>query len=142
MVADAVAASLRRERILEAARGSGASVTTLADLRLLDLRVIDSFLPTLNLRYAAASALTGASSGLVAGGGTAVIAGTVGAGAAPGALAVGGALAGDVVATITMAARVVTHYAGYYGYDAREETEKAVLLAVIGVGLEIGRAHV
>ena len=53
----------------------------------------------------------------------------------PGGLAVGGALAGDVVATIALAARVVTHYAGYYGYDTREEDEKAVLLAVIGVGV-------
>jgi hypothetical protein len=39
------------------------------------------------------------------------------------------------VATLALAARVVTHYAGYYGYDTREETEKAVLLAVIGVGI-------
>lgn len=30
---------------------------------------------------------------------------------------------------------MVTHYAGYYGYDAREEEEKAVILAVIGVGV-------
>lgn len=29
----------------------------------------------------------------------------------------------------------MTHYAGYYGYDTREEGEKAVLLAVIGVGV-------
>lgn len=134
-VADAVAASLQRERILEAARDAGADVHTLADLRLLDLRVIDDILPSLNLRYAIASALTGASSGLVAGGGTAAIAGSGGVAAAPGALAVGGALAGDVVATIALAARVVTHYAGYYGYDTRDETEKAVLLAVIGVGI-------
>ncbi len=50
-------------------------------------------------------------------------------------MAVTGALAADVVATIALAARVVTHYAGYYGYDARQEEEKAVLLAVIGVGV-------
>nr|WP_249420521.1 EcsC family protein [Rhabdothermincola salaria] len=61
--------------------------------------------------------------------------GTGGVAAAPGGLAVGGALAADVVATIALAARVVTHYAGYYGYDAREEEEKAVILAVIGVGV-------
>lgn len=134
-LADAVAASLQRDRILQAARDAGADVNTLADLRQLDLQVIDHILPGLNLRYAAASALTGASSGFIAGGGTAVVAGTVGVAAAPGAFAVGGALAGDVVATIGLAARVVTHYAGYYGYDTRDETEKAVLLAVIGVGL-------
>jgi hypothetical protein len=45
---------------------------------------------------------------------------------------VGGVLATDVIATTGLAARVVTHYAGYYGYDTREE-EKAVLLAVIGL---------
>ena len=54
---------------------------------------------------------------------------------APGGLAVGGALAGDVVATMSLAARVATHYAGYYGYDTRKEEEKAVLLAVMGVGV-------
>jgi len=107
----------------------------LSDLRTLDLRIIDSILPSLDLRYAITSAATGAGSGFVAGGGTAAIVGTGGVAAATGKLAVGGALAGDVVATIALAARVVTHYAGYYGYDTREEGEKAVLLAVIGVGV-------
>lgn len=134
-LADAVATSLRRELILKAARDAGAAVQNLPDLRTLDLRIIDTILPSLNLRYAAASAATGATSGFVAGGGTAAIAGTAGAAAAPGALAVGGALAADVIATLALAARVVTHYAGYYGYDTREESEKAVLLAVIGVGI-------
>lgn len=132
---DAVAASLRRDRILDAARDAGADVEELADLRQLDLEVIDAIRPRLNVRYAVASAATGAGSGFVAGGGTAAIAGTAGVAAAPGGLAVGGALAGDVVATIALASRVVAHYAGYYGYDAREEEERAVLLAVIGVGV-------
>lgn len=132
---DAVAASLRRDRILEAARSTGSSVHELSDLRTLDLEVIDRICPRLNIRYAAASAATGAGSGFVAGGGTAAIVGTGGVAAAPGGLAVGGALAADVVATIALAARVVAHYAGYYGYDAREEDEKAVLLAIIGVGV-------
>ncbi len=132
---DAVAVSLRRDRILRAARRAGGSVDELSDLRTLDLRVIDDIRPSLNLRYAATSAATGAGSGFVAGGGTAAILGTGGVAAAPGGLAVGGALAGDVVATIALAARVVTHYAGYSGYDTREEDEKAVLLAVIGVGV-------
>lgn len=132
---DAVAASLRRERILQAAREAGAAVAELGDLRSLDLKVIDEILPSLDLRYAATSEATGAGSGFVAGGGTAAIVGTGGVAAAPGGLAVGGALAGDVVATIALAARVVTHYAGYYGYDTRDEEEKAVLLAVIGVGV-------
>lgn len=132
---DAVAASLRRERILQAARRAGDHVEELSDLHNLDLEVIDEICPSLNIRYAAASAATGAGSGFVAGGGTAAILGTGGVAAAPGGLAVAGALAGDVVATIALAARVVTHYAGYHGYDAREEAEKAVLLAVIGVGV-------
>ena len=132
---DAVAASLQRDRILQAARDAGGVVDELSDLRTLDLRIIDAILPSLNLRYALTSAATGAGSGFVAGGGTAAIVGTAGVAAAPGGLAVGGALAGDVVATLALAARVVTHYAGYYGYDTREEGEKAVLLAVIGVGV-------
>lgn len=132
---DAVVASLQRERILEAVRRAGAPVESLADLHGLDLQVIDEVCPRLNLRYASLSAATGAGSGFVAGGGTAAIAGTLGTAAAPGALAVTAALAGDVIATIGLAARVVAHYAGYYGYDARNEEEKAVILAVIGVGV-------
>lgn len=132
---DAVASSLRRDRILEAARNAGSPVHELSDLRKLDLQVIDEICPPLNIRYAAASAATGAGSGFVAGGGTAAVVGSGGVAAAPGVLAVGSALAADVVATIGLAARVVTHYAGYYGYDARKEEEKAVLLAVIGVGM-------
>lgn len=134
-LADAVTASLRRDRILEAARRAGSPVHELQDLRTLDLQVVDEICPRLNIRYAAASAATGAGSGLVAGGGTAAIVGTGGVAAAPGGLAVGGAIAADVVATIALAARVVAHYAGCCGYDAREEDERAVLLAVIGVGL-------
>ena len=132
---DAVNASLRRDRILQAAQREDGSVEELSDLRRLDLCVIDEIRPSLNLRYAAASATTGAGSGLVAGGGSAAIMGTAGVAAAPGGLAVAGALGADVVATIALASRVVTHYAGYYGYDTREEEEKAVLLAVIGVGV-------
>jgi hypothetical protein len=110
-------------------------VLELSDLQDLDLQVLDGVCPSLNQRYAAASAATGAGAGFVAGGGTAAIAGTGGVAAAPGALAIGGALAADVVATIALAARVVSHYAGYYGYDARTEEEKAVILAIIGVGV-------
>ncbi len=134
-VTDAVAASLRRDRILQAARRAGAPVEALSDLRQLDLQLIDGICPSLNIRYATGSAATGAASGFVAGGGSAAIMGTGGVAAAPGGLAIGTALAADVVATIALAARVVTHYAGYYGYDAREEEEKAVILAVIGVGV-------
>lgn len=81
---DAVAASLRRDRILEAARRAGGSVEELSDLRNLDLRAIDEIRPSLNLRYAVTSAATGAGSGFVAGGGTAAILGTGGVAAAPG----------------------------------------------------------
>ncbi|MFZ4433516.1 MAG: EcsC family protein [Microthrixaceae bacterium] len=132
---DAVAASLRRERILDAARSEGASVDELADLHQLDLEVLDRIRPSLSIRYAMLSAATGAGSGFVAGGGSAGIVATSGVAAAPGGLAVGAALAADVVATIALAARVVAHYAGYYGYDARNEEEKAVILTVIGVGV-------
>jgi len=134
-VTDAVTASLRRARIIDAVRASGHPVSDLADLQHLDLELLDSVCPSLNLRYAAASAATGAGAGFVAGGGTAAIVGTAGVGAAPGGLAVGSALIGDVVATIALAARVVAHYAGYYGFDARTEEEKAVILAIIGVGV-------
>ena len=134
-IADAAAASLQRERILEAVRKTGNPAEELADLRSIDLQILDKICPDLNVRYAAASAATGAAAGFVAGGGVAAVAGTGGVAAAPGALVVSAAIAGDVLATLALAARVVTHYAGYYGYDTRKEEEKAVILAVIGVGV-------
>lgn len=132
---DLVAKSIQTERILKAVRDTGVSVNDLSDLRTLDLEILDDVCPSLNTSYAASSATTGAVSGFVAGGGTAGIIGTAGVAAAPGGLAVGSAIVGDVMATIALAARVVAHYAGYYGYDARDEDEKAVLLAVVGVSL-------
>ena len=132
---DAVVASLQRERILEAVRRAGSPVESLSDIRGLDMQVIDEVCPSLNLRYASLSAATGAGSGFVAAGGFAAAVGTAGVAATPGALAVTSALAADVVATIGLAARVVAHYAGYYGHDARNEEERAVILAVISLGV-------
>jgi hypothetical protein len=134
-LADAVAASLQRERILDAVRRAGGDVGALSDLRGLDLRVLDEACPPLKVRYAAASATSGACSGLVAGGGTAAVLGTAGVAAAPSGVAVACALGADVTATLALAARVVAHYGGHYGYDARLDTERAVLLAVIGAGM-------
>ncbi len=45
-ITDAVTASLRRDRILQAARDSGASVEELSDLRDLDLEVLDKICPS------------------------------------------------------------------------------------------------
>lgn len=131
---DLAAASLQRDRILDSARRKGVHVDDLSDLRKLDLQVVDQMCPGLNIRYASASAATGAWSGFIAGGGTAAVFGTAGVAAAPGGLAVGGALTADVIATIGLAVRSAAHYATYFGYDVREEEEKAVLLAVVGVG--------
>ena len=135
---DAVVATLQTERILKRLRADGHEVATLEDLARLDLEAIDRVKPRLNARYAASSAATGAAAGFVAGGGTAAIIGTGGVAAAPGALAITGAMSADVVATLAALGRSTAHYGGYYGFDPRDEAERAVLLGVIGAGTAAG----
>jgi hypothetical protein len=131
---DAVIATLQTDRIVARLREKGHPVDSLDDLASLDLKAIDAVKPKLNNRYAMTSAASGAAAGFVAGGGTMAIAGTGGVAAAPGAFAITGAMSADIVATLGALGRSTAHYGGYYGFDPRDEAERAVLLGVIGVG--------
>jgi hypothetical protein len=140
-VNDAAVSSLDRGSILEKLRHVDPSIESFTDVLRLDLALIDSLVPNLKTRYAAMSASTGAGSGLLAGGGAAVAgagAAAGGVGAAPGAAAVTAALAGDLIATIALSARLVSHHAAYLGFDTRKEEERAVMLGVIGVAAASG----
>ena len=134
----AAMASVRREAVVNAYRKRGHSVTSLEDIRLLELRDVDNVKPRLDLAYVAASTVEGAGAGLaVSGGQLALASGTVigaGAGAAPGAVTVVAAMAADAAAVLLASQRAVAHIAAYYGYDLNRHEERVFALGVLGVG--------
>jgi hypothetical protein len=139
-------ASVRDGAILEAYRKRGHTVDDLDDIRKLDLQVIDDVKPNLGLAYTAGATVEGAVAGFaVSGGELLATAGGVfgvGAGSAPGAATVIGAMAGDAVAVLLGTNRAVAHIAAYYGYDVDKPAERLFALAVLGMGTatEVGKA--
>jgi hypothetical protein len=131
-------ASVRDGAIIEAYRKRGHTVDELDDIRKLDLRVIDRVKPKLGLAYTAGATAEGAVAGLaVSGGELLATAGGVfgvGAGSAPGAATVIGAMAGDAVAVLLGTNRAIAHIAAYYGYDVDKPDERLFALAVLGMG--------
>ncbi|MGY1836191.1 EcsC family protein [Blastococcus sp. SYSU DS0510] len=139
-------ASVRDNAIIEAYRKRGHTVDDLDDIRKLDLQVIDRVKPKLGLAYASGATAEGAVAGLaVSGGQLLATAGGVfgvGAGGAPGAATVIGAMAGDAVAVLLGANRAVAHIAAYYGYDVDKPDERLFALAVLGMGTATGAGKV
>jgi hypothetical protein len=139
-------ASVRDDAIVEAYRKRGHTVDHLDDIRKLDLQVIDRVKPKLGLAYTAGATVEGAAAGFaVSGGELLATAGGVfgvGAGGAPGAATVIGAMAADAVAVLLGTNRAVAHIAAYYGYDVDKPDERLFALAVLGMGTatEVGKA--
>lgn len=135
-------ASVRREAVLRAYRKRGHAVSTLDDIRRLNLRDVDKVKPRLDLAYIASSTVEGAAAGVAVSGGQLLAAGGgvlgAGAGAAPGAGAVVGVMAADAAAVLFACHRVVAHIAAYYGYDVDDPQEQLVALGVLGVGTAAG----
>jgi hypothetical protein len=139
-------ASVRDGAIVEAYRKGGHTVDDLDDIRKLHLQAIDRVKPKLGLAYTAGATVEGAAAGFaVSGGELLATAGGVfgaGAGAAPGAATVIGAMATDAVAVLLGTNRAVAHIAAYYGYDVDKPDERLFALAVLGMGTasEVGKA--
>jgi hypothetical protein len=137
--ARAGAATVRTDAILKAYRKRGHDVSTLADVRRLDVNDILATKPRLDLAYITGSAAQGAGTGLLASGGTIIAAGGAvgagGVGVAPGAATIVGAMAADAAATIVASNRAVAHVAAYYGYDVDEPSERMFALGALSMGL-------
>lgn len=117
-------ATLDEERVIRAYRGHGFDVSTLRDIRLLDLADIDQVIPKLGLVYASAASAEGAAVGLVITGSELLTA--VGAGGV-GPAGVIGAVAADAAAVLVSCFRLVAHTGMYYGHDIRAGEEEASL---------------
>lgn len=110
----------------------GHAVERLLDIRSLDLEQVDHVRGrNLDLAYAAIGAASGAGTGFFITGGEVAV--SSGAGAAPGAGVVAGAIAADLAAVIGLSSRAVGQVALAYGYDPDDPTEKAFVASVINL---------
>ncbi|WP_407986385.1 EcsC family protein [Kitasatospora sp. CMC57] len=128
-------AGLTPARVVKHHQKRGHDVTSLADLRRLDLEQVDAARGrAASWYYPAAAALSGATAGLVISGGELVVAASAGAAAAPSGGMIVGALAGDAAIVLGLASRVVGHVSLSYGYDPESPAEKLFVMSVVNAG--------
>jgi hypothetical protein len=131
-------AGLTPARVVKRHQKRGHDVTSLADLRRLDLEQIDAARGRgASWYYPAAAALSGATAGLVISGGELVVAASAGAAAAPTGGMIVGALAGDAAIILGLASRVVGHVSLFYGYDPESPAEKLFVMSVVNAGTAV-----
>jgi hypothetical protein len=130
--------------VIEKFQGAGFTVEALADIKDLDLEVVDSVVKFNRVRYghSGTAALSGvASAGAITGAEVWAAKGTIsgeGAKKAPGLGVVATAFTADVAATFGLAARTVAATAQYYGYDPRQPEEQVFMMSVLGLGMAAG----
>jgi len=113
----------------------GHDVSSLSDLRRLDLEQIDAVRGRrANWLYPLAAALSGAGTGLVVSGGQLAIPASGGVAAAPSGAAITGAVVGDAAVVLGLASRSVGHVSLRYGYDPEEPAEKLFVMSVVNAG--------
>lgn len=126
---------LSPKRVVGKHRKRGHDVSTLRDLRKLDLAQIDAVGGRLaGWLYPAGAALSGAGAGLIISGGEAVTAVSGGSAAAPSGAVIAGAFIGDAAAVLALSSRVVGRTALVYGYDPESPAEKLFILSVVNAG--------
>ena len=128
-------AGLSPKRVVAKHQKRGHDVMTLRDLRSLDLEQLDAVRGrSASWLYPAGAALSGAGAAVTISGGQLVTVASAGAGAAPSAPVIMGAVAVDAAAVLALASRAVGRTALMYGYDPETPAEKLFILSVINVG--------
>ncbi len=139
LVSRAAEASLRRSSVVKAYSKLGHTVSSLDNIRKLELQDVDRAKPRLGLQYTAASTAEGAAAGFAVSGGEIIASGGAvfgaGAGGAPGAGLVLGTIAADAVAVLATMVRAIAHTAAYYGYDTELPEEQIYAAGVLSFGL-------
>nr|WP_033273631.1 EcsC family protein [Actinospica acidiphila] len=128
-------AGLSPKRVVALHNKRGHGVTSLSDLRRLDLEQIDKVRGrAASWYYPAAAALSGAGSAFAISGGELVIAASAGAAAAPSGGAIAGAFLADAAFVLGLASRAVGQVSLAYGYDPEDPAEKLFVMSVVNVG--------
>ncbi|MFD6903687.1 EcsC family protein [Streptomyces sp. NPDC060077] len=128
-------AGLSPRRVVALHNKRGHDVTSLSDLRRLDLEQVDAVHGrAASWYYPAAAALSGAGSAFAISGGELVIAASAGAAAAPTGGAIAGAFLADAALVLGLASRAVGQVSLAYGYDPEDPAEKLFVMSVVNVG--------
>nr|WP_220388085.1 EcsC family protein [Ornithinimicrobium cerasi] len=131
-------AGLSPKRVVTKHQKKGHPVDSLRDLRRLDLEQIDEVRGRGSAwYYPAFAALSGAGAGLVISGGQLVVVASAGAGTAPAAPAVLGAVAADASVILGLSSRAVGQVALFYGYDPEDPAEKLFVMSVVNAGTAV-----
>lgn len=114
------------------------AVSTLSDLRRLDLEQIDAVRGRgASWGYPLAAALSGAGAGLAISGGELAVPLTGGAAAAPSGAVIAGAFVGDAALVLALGSRCVGEVSLHYGYDPEEPAEKLFIMSVVNAGTAV-----
>ena len=128
-------AGLSPKRVVAKHRKRGHDVSSLRDLRRLDLQQIDAVRGrAASWLYPAGAALSGAGAGFVISGGELATAVSGGAAAAPSGAAITGAFVGDAATVLALGSRAVGRTALLYGYDPESPAEKVFIMSVVNAG--------
>lgn len=128
-------AGLSPKRVVALHNKRGHDVTSLSDLRRLDLEQVDKVRGrAASWYYPAAAALSGAGSAFAISGGELAIAASAGAAAAPSGGAIAGAFLADAAFVLGLASRAVGQVSLAYGYDPEDPAEKLFVMSVVNVG--------
>lgn len=128
-------AGLTPARVVRRHARAGHEITSLADVRDLDLEQVDKIRGRgLDWYYPGIAALSGAGAGLAVSGGELVIVASGGAAAAPGAGTIMSAIVLDAAAVLGLASRAVGQVSLHYGYDPEVPAEKLFVLSVVNAG--------
>ncbi|MEV5865237.1 EcsC family protein [Streptomyces tendae] len=128
-------AGLSPKRVVALHNKRGHDITSLSDLRQLDLELVEKVRGrAASWYYPAAAALSGASAGLAITGGQLAITASAGAAAAPSAGAIAGAFTADTAVVLGLSSRAVGQVALSYGYDPEEPSEKLFIMSVVNLG--------
>ncbi|MFF7853215.1 EcsC family protein [Streptomyces sp. NPDC007904] len=128
-------AGLSPKRVVALHSKRGHDVTSLSDLRRLDLELVEKVRGrAASWYYPAAAALSGAGAGLAITGGQLAITASAGAAAAPSAGAIAGAFTADTAVVLGLSSRAVGQVALSYGYDPEEPSEKLFIMSVVNLG--------
>jgi len=128
---DSAMRTVNESRVIASYQKQFPEVTTLADLRRLELRECDLRIPKRRTGYGLASIAAGASSSLLI---TGTVVATTVSGGVTAAVTVG-ALAADVAGTLAGLGRIVAVTAAQYGYDVREPEEEIYALGVLSYSM-------
>ncbi|MFC8999748.1 EcsC family protein [Streptomyces rochei] len=128
-------AGLSPKRVVALHNKRGHDITSLSDVRQLDLELVEEVHGRgASWYYPAAAALSGAGAGLAITGGQLTITASAGAAAAPSLGAIAGAVTADTAFVLGLSSRAVGQVSLSYGYDPEEPSEKLFVMSVVNLG--------